>query len=364
MSSIRPQTVTLGVVAVLFGLASAYVVKRSLEPRPSAEAPKPPTATVVVAQMNLTPYSRIREGDVEQFEIPLEKAPPEALRVKAQAVGRLVKSTILAGGLVHEQELYEVGKVPVLADQLPPGYRAVTLKLDDASAVNGVLQPGCFVDVALTFDSDHPDVAGIATVNLMRHLKVLTPGPTPTKDQPVMLGLNREKTYISVAATPEQANRLILAQEYGMVSVTLCSNNETGDMLSEGNRQLVNKYDLLGLPALPLTPVPEEPLRRVVEVYRGTDLEQVVFNEAGELLSTEFAMSPPVSAAPEKPGAGSAAKAAGSSSRSKKCPTCGKKKATFGTPAGAQGGTPTPAPAASTQRPGRQPTVARPVASR
>ena len=38
----------------------------------------------------------------------------------------------------------------------------------------------------------------------------------------------------------------------------------------------------------------EPPIRKVVEVYRGTDVHHVVFNEAGELLSTEAAVTPAV----------------------------------------------------------------------
>jgi pilus assembly protein CpaB len=369
MSSIRPQTVTLATVAVLFGLVSAYVVKRSLEPKAAAEtaAPKPPTATVLVAQTNLSPYARIREADVAAVEVPLADAPSDAMRVRARAVGRLVKSTIVAGHPVRELDLYEVGKVPLLADQLPPGYRAVTVKLEDASAINGVLQPGCFVDVALTFDSDHPDVDGLATVNLMRHLKVLTPGPSMSREQIALMAQSKEKTYITVAATPDQANRLILAQKYGFVSVTLCSNNETGDVLNDGNRQLVNKYELLGLPAIPppLVPVPEEPIRKVVEIYRGTDLQQVVFNESGELLSTEMAMSSSSSAAVSSGGrtGGASGKNLEEAARDK-CPTCHKRKVKFGTSSTSEGGTPTPAPPPANQRTGRQPTLARPVASR
>jgi hypothetical protein len=193
------------------------------------------------------------------------------------------------------------------------------------------------VDISLTFDSDHPDVDGTATVNLLRHMKVLTPSPVNAGRDSFGQDSQRNKNYITVAATPEQANRLILAQKYGTLNVTLCSSNETGtDVLAEGPRHLINKADLLGLPPIvpPLQPVIEPPIRKVVEIYRGTDIQRVVFNEEGDLLGTEVAMTGGAGAA----SAGGQAGGAGQKYTvgKKSCPTCGgKKKATFAPPQGA-----------------------------
>jgi pilus assembly protein CpaB len=354
MNSIRPQTVTLAAVAIVFGLVAAYGAKRLLEPKPVVDTVQgPKMAAVVVAQTNLTEYARIGDRDVEAVEAPAADIPPGSMRVRARAVGRLVKSTILAGYPIREQDLYEPGMVPRIADQLPPGYRAVTLKVEDAIASNGAIQPGSLVDVSLTFDSDHPEVAGTATVSLIRGLKVLTPAPATSNRDPLLVqgGLN-DKTYITVAATPEQANRLFLAQKYGTLNVTLCSSNEKGgDALAEGSRHLINKFELLGLPPVlpPLPPVVEPPVRKVVEIYRGTQVHQVVFNEAGELLSTEFAMSPPTRAASfdQTTGLGSRPKSSAESAAGN-CPTCkGPKKVSFAPTTASSAATSWTAPAAA-----------------
>ena len=338
MKPVRPVTVTMGVVAILFGLATTYGARRLLEPKPAPaaqpEAAKP-MATVVVAQTNLGHNARIHDQDVAAVEVPVGRVPEKAMTVKARAVGRLVKANILAGSPVREEDLYQLGEVPLLADQLPAGYRAVTLKVDDANTANGVIQPGLFVDVSLTFNSDHPDVAGMATVSLMRRLKVLTPGPSASEPSRQIARADKTERYITVAATSEQANQLILAQNYGTVAVTLCSTAE-GDASVEKDRGLVNTYQLLGL-SRPLAPIPEEAPkeapRRTVEVYRGTEVQKVVFNAAGDMITSE-----PARALASAGGGGSqgvGAKAAGAASSAvgaaisqqrKPCPTCNKKK--------------------------------------
>ena len=69
MKRIRPGTVTVGVVAILFGLLAAYVARHyfgKTPPRRTAAT----TATVIVPKVNLPRYSRIREEDLQTVQVP------------------------------------------------------------------------------------------------------------------------------------------------------------------------------------------------------------------------------------------------------------------------------------------------------
>ena len=138
-----------------------------MEPKPEnppvVEAPKLPM--IPVAQSNLNPYVRITERDVMLSEAPSKDWLEEWLKKSGKkdplpntqrALGRLVKTTILAGQPICDSDLYEPAKLPQMADDLPAGYRAVNVRVDDAIASNGAILPGSFVDVQLTFESDHP----------------------------------------------------------------------------------------------------------------------------------------------------------------------------------------------------------------
>jgi pilus assembly protein CpaB len=342
---IRPQTVTLAAIAIMFGLITAWGAKQLLTPKPVVEkvVEAPHLPMIAVAQANLTPYTRITERDVLLMEAPSEAFLADSIPVTQRAVGRLVKTTILAGHPVRNGDLYEPGKVPQMADELPPGYRAVTVRVDDAIASNGAILTGSLVDVSLTFDSDHPEIDGTATMNLFRKLKVLAPNPNKEIKDTVFAGPSG-KAILTLAATPEQANKLILAQQYGTVNVTLCSNMEKeGDALA-GNRDLVSKTELLNLPPIPppqLVAVPEPPIRKVVEIYHGADVQQIVFTENGELLSTEEATGAGVA-----PAAGQPAVAAGTGvKKQKECVSCkkGKKTVIHFSPSARPAPAPTPA---------------------
>ena len=125
MRRISPGTVTVGVVAILLGLVAANVARHYLKvepPKPLAAPPAPAVAmgTYVVPRTNLVKYVRIQDEDLQLVQVPLEKVPAGAIQ-GPRALGRLVKSTILANEPILEESLYPVGEVPLLADKLPAG---------------------------------------------------------------------------------------------------------------------------------------------------------------------------------------------------------------------------------------------------
>lgn len=287
MRRISPGTVTVGVVAILIGLVAANVAHHYLkaEPAKPAEAkPKVPMATFVIPKVNLPKYVRIREQDLQRVECPAEKLPAGVVS-PARALDRLVKTTILANEPVREESLYPVGEVPLLADNLPPGKRAVTITIDANDALNGMLQPQSRVDIALTVDEKHPELKGLATLTLARNIQVLATSVTRfpgTEDRPSNV------RNITVAASPEEANRLILAQRYGNLSLTLRGPEDAAAPAAaeatapEGN-DLVNTRDLLGLKPVepPAAPEPEPmPVQRKVEVWRGESRQEIIFGVA------------------------------------------------------------------------------------
>ena len=273
MKRISPATVTFAVVTILLGLVAAYTVKRYLAP---GVGPKAATEMVIVPRVNLPKFARIREIDVEVLEVPKSQVPAGAVTVASQALYRLCRETIMAGQPILESNLYEVGAAPTLADQLPPGYRAVTITVDRDNAVDGLVMPESMVDVSLTVQGDHPELEGVATVTLMRKVKVLATSFERFKGEERM---NVPIRSVTLAVTPEQANKLILAQRYGSLSVTLRGMVEDDLHLTAAhksdNDNLVNPSDLIKLsPRVD----PQKFVRRA-QIWRGTSVEEVEFTD-------------------------------------------------------------------------------------
>ncbi|MBN1911724.1 MAG: Flp pilus assembly protein CpaB [Pirellulales bacterium] len=279
MKRISPGTVTVGVLAVLFGLVAAYAARHLTAEGPAQVIPpeKPRLASVLVPRVNLPKYSRLRDQDIEVRQVPPDQVPVGAVRLKSRALFRVVRSTMLAGEPIMEADLFPVGEVPKLADQLPSGYRAVTVQVDADSALNGMIQPESLVDIALTVKGDHPDVSGLATLTILRHIKVLA---TSEARYPRSQEHASKLRNITVAVTPQDANKIILAQRYGTLSVTLRSSIDegTGKLVSmSDDRDLVNPNDLLGL-APTIDPIPIKVEKRA-QIWRGGKVEELTFRE-------------------------------------------------------------------------------------
>jgi hypothetical protein len=159
------------------------------------------------------------------------------------------------------------------------------LQVDANSALNGMIQPESHVDIALTVKGQQPEQGGLSTLTLLRGIQVLATSQARfprSEDQPGNL------RNITVAVSPMQANKLILAQRFGTLSVTLCSSLEA-DTLAKGEAEndLVSPNDLLGLV---MQPVPE-PVVKTAQIWRGGQVQQVSFavSEIEESLSATAA---------------------------------------------------------------------------
>jgi len=271
MKRISPGTVTVGVIAILFGLAAAYAAREYFRVKElEASPPQPEMAQMVVARINLPQYAKVRADDLFTVERPKSQIPKGAVPSIQRAQFRLVKQTVLAGQPLMESYLYKVGENPRLSDKVPPGHQAMTLPVDANSAVNGMVQPGSIVDIMLTYRTPGKQPGGSATKTIEENVTVLATSanvyPSP-EDRP------RNVRNITVAVTPLQAKRLTLAQKEGSLSVTLHSTQaiEAPALAAGDSGEAVTAADLLGLPPI------ADPEVKTAEIYRGGSVQQVKF---------------------------------------------------------------------------------------
>ena len=137
-------------------------VKRYFDEKPLAAAHKPPTATMVVPRYNLPKYTRIREQDVDEVQVPVKSAPqavqqlrrivslgrdrlrrlrPRSLGIQARitlafALGAMLLSAILAGttfaltraNLLSQRESNALGRVYINANLVKSGVTGQSLE--------------------------------------------------------------------------------------------------------------------------------------------------------------------------------------------------------------------------------------------
>ena len=167
--------------------------------------------------------------------------------------------------LLHDA--VEGADVTTFSAKIRPGIRALTVSVDEVNSVSGMLQPGDRIDLLFTVrppaEQGAPPPSEL-TAPLMSDLLVLATGRQVRPGADPGPGA-RTFTSITVEVTPEQAQRLIVAQRSGRLTAML---RNPGDRNPVSQRPL-DVYGLLGLrPAAP--PVaPPAPVAQGPEVIVG-----------------------------------------------------------------------------------------------
>ena len=166
---------------------------------------------------------------------------------------------------------------PDLASSVPPGARAVALDLPEHATVNQWIRPGDHVDVLAAVRGT--DEGQLTSVTLLENVVVLATGASsgtqPSADDP------RAFRGVVLLTLPEEAERLVLASESGLV---LRSPDDTGVRPEESERIPTDARSILSpersaalhrARARILTPTaPRSSPARPLDIIRGTASER------------------------------------------------------------------------------------------
>jgi|SRR5262245_19874545 len=150
------RTIVFVVAALLIAGGTAFVARGLLTPReqaPVAQVKETPGKKVLVAKANLSAGTILKEEDLEWQKWP-EDGINAAYMIEGQndmnsVVGAVVKRGIAAGGPITETMIAHPGDRGFVAAMLRPGMRAMSIDIDDQTAVSGLLFPGDHVDLLL-----------------------------------------------------------------------------------------------------------------------------------------------------------------------------------------------------------------------
>src|SRR5215211_4671096 len=232
--------------ALIFGVLAAVPVSRYLS---SAQAYSKNLSKIAVAKVAIPIGSKIVAEQIMVVQFPKESTPDGAFESPEKLAGRVAVTNIAAREPITESRLAPEGTSAGLSAIIPEGYRAMTVKVDDAAGISGFIQPGTLVDVVVTIDPE-----GIARQDpiskiVLQNIKVLASGQNIDKPKD-----EREATAVkavTLQVTPEQAEKLALASSEGKLQLVMRSQIDQGDEQTKG----VNKRNLLNGDTA--TPVPE-----------------------------------------------------------------------------------------------------------
>jgi pilus assembly protein CpaB len=210
----RRRIVLVLVLAAVVGLITSTMVYRIL-----SNIARPETAeTIVVASVNIGMAETITGQHVRLVAWPKASIPSGAVRSLAEAEGRVVRSSIVAGeplldGKLAPQLSGKGGLMPML---VPEGLRGITIKVDDATRESGFVLPNSRVDVLVSMPRRPGSQERMSKV-ILQDVVVLAAGQTVElrDNKPVTV------TTVTLALAPDQAEKLALAQTEGKLMLAM-----------------------------------------------------------------------------------------------------------------------------------------------
>jgi pilus assembly protein CpaB len=228
--SIRSVLVVL--LALVFGACAAVGVSMLRNP-PPPEAPPAPvveTVPVVVALVDIPRFTTLTPDMLKTRDFPKDAVPAGTANRVEDVTDRVALS-----GLVKDEPIIE-GKLAVrgtgrgMAPGLPIGMRAFTILVPtQSSGVAGFILPGNKVDVLLTMSGNGGPAdltGGASTFTLLQSIEILAVDQQVDAPSGNKVDVNAMRS-VTLLVTPEQAEWLDLAQNKGILHLSLKHPDDT-----------------------------------------------------------------------------------------------------------------------------------------
>ncbi|MBK9168321.1 MAG: Flp pilus assembly protein CpaB [Bryobacterales bacterium] len=172
---------------------------------------------MVVAAEPLNIGMSIKPSQVKVVQVPTDLLPKQAFTKVEEVLERPVISNILPDEPIVEGRLAPLGSGIGLAPIIPPGMRAVAVRVNEVVGVAGFVLPGMRVDVLVTGKPQNSGDNDSRTTTVLQNITVLSANQQMQSER----GQAINATVVTLLVTPDQAETLTLAGNEGRIQLAL-----------------------------------------------------------------------------------------------------------------------------------------------
>ena len=251
----RSRLLLIGVVALALGAFASFVVYRNLQSRTGSN--NAPGVDVVIATGDIQVGAKIEDKDVKVVRFPSGDLPPSCFHQKSSVVGRGVVLPIAKGEFVLPLKLAGENAGYGLPSLIPPGMRAVSVRVNEVVSVAGFVLPGTRVDVLLT--GNPSGASEQQTTTVLENVAVIATGQRLERNS---AGDPQMTPVITLLVSPDDAQKLTLASTQGRIQLALRNPLDT----KQQDLATVKSNSLYKNISAPTPVVRERPKRKTVEI--------------------------------------------------------------------------------------------------
>jgi pilus assembly protein CpaB len=217
-------------VATLLASAATWLVYWTIQNRPP-QIVEVAHAYAVVASRPLELGARITEADVKLVPWPSANPVPGGFTNVTDVLERGVVTPISQNEPLTANNVAPKEAGVGLPPTIPPGMRAVSVRVNDVIGVAGFVLPWTRVDVMVVLRDGASSLARVVVSNV----QVLAAG-TRYDQELAREGKALPSSVVTLLATPEDAEKITLAAAEGQIQLTLRNPLDTAPTASPGTR--------------------------------------------------------------------------------------------------------------------------------
>lgn len=210
----RSRLLMIGGLALALGLLVSYTVYNRL--RTSIGSNNEPGVEVAVAADDIPVGTKLEDRHVRMARFPQSLVPNGIFNKKDQLKGRGVVLPISKGEFILGNKLAAPNAGSGLPSMIPPGMRAVSVRVNDVVSVAGFVQPGSRVDVLATGNT--ASGGDRQTTTVLENVAVIAVGKNLERSAS---GESQVAPVITLLVSPDDAQRLTLASQEGRIQLSL-----------------------------------------------------------------------------------------------------------------------------------------------
>lgn len=223
-------------IPLIAGLCiGGFALKVGIDKLQSAKGAPAATIQVWAATVDIPRGNSIGEEMLKPMAYPAKLIPAGVFKEqdKEKLLGRVPRVDMPAELPILDANLMPPGHPAGI--QVPPGYRAVAVKIDEGSGVDFHLVPGCHVDVVgfFTYIKDKKQQKVARTI--IENVEVAAVGPRFSSVDSEKDGkASRPTRAVTLLVKPEKVKDLHLAEQQGKIKLCMRNEEDSGEIVETG----------------------------------------------------------------------------------------------------------------------------------
>ena len=234
----KSRVMVLG-LAIGCAVIAAYLAKGMISDKPKTDvvdaAPKLETEDVLIAAKSILMGERLAGGSVGWQAWPKDQVREvmitrsEQPDAKEKLVEARARAGIFEGEPIIDKKLVQPNQNGFMAAILPKGYRAIAVRISEATGAGGFILPNDRVDVIMTRKIDVEGVADkvVTSSTVLTNVRVLAINQTFQQDSESGEVTVVKAETATLELSPEQSEAVSIAETAGQLSLSLRSMAET-----------------------------------------------------------------------------------------------------------------------------------------